>query len=303
MSTDQGISRISSHRFTKASERQLSGLHLLSCYLGGILTQIAWFVLLLGSAMSWGMVPNADLTFLKFMGQEILYSEATIKESIKTRVSEGGGEDEPGEPIYENRFYFEINGQPYEGTSYSVGNLLTPGTKVDIEYPASDPRIARIEGMRANMFSPIALLILVLPSVGILLLFLASRRAGRIVNLLRNGKVSLATIAEVEPTNVRINDRTVCRYTLVFNDEFDVPHRTQFSTHRDDLFSNSQEEKKKVLYHPDNPTNAVLVDLLPSGIRFDSSDRPLSGTLPMIKILFPLATLVVNCVGFYKVFI
>lgn len=208
---------ISSFQYTRSNLRELSGLHLVSCYVGGFLAQIGWLVLLVGSMGSWNLIAKAGFEYLKYTNEQIVF-------------------------------------------------------------------------------------ILVVPLSGILLLFWAYRKARPVVNLLRNGRIALATVVEKEPTNVEINDQPVYRYTLEFKDSFDSPHRTKASTHRSDIFSQDIGQKKKVLYNPDNPSNAVVVALLPKGIRFDISENLLTAILPKANIILPLATLVFNFFNFVKVF-
>ena len=87
--------------------------------------------------------------------------------------------------------------------------------KVTIEYWPDDPRVSRIRGMRISPFGPLALLVIIFPTVGAAViiggLFYGQSRA----RLFRNGELAFATVTECRA--YRAKGRTGPWYSL---DEF-----------------------------------------------------------------------------------
>lgn len=136
--------------------------------------------------------------------------------------------------------------------------------------------------------------------VGAVMAGLSFRRGLKLLKLLRRGILTRAKLVEKTATNVEINERTV--YKLKFR--FEVGGRRYAAmarTHEPELLEDDAQES--VLYLPDDPSQASLVDHLPGKLEVkertvDCSERRafLQLVLPVI-VLLELVVFVVRAVA------
>lgn len=133
--------------------------------------------------------------------------------------------------------------------------------------------------------------------VGAVMAALAFRRGLAVLRLLRRGVLTQAKLAGKTATNVEINERTV--YELKFR--FEVGGRRYAATartHEPEKLEDDAEEP--LLYLPDDPSKASLVDHLPGALQVkertaDSSDKSaLLHLLPPVVFLLALVVFVVR---------
>ena len=165
------------------------------------------------------------------------------------------------------RFRYRVEGEDgyRTGISYRTGYINTGKQKLTIEYLADKPEIARIEGMRTGIMSPLFLLILIpLVLVGLGCFITGWRRGRQVLAVLERGEFTRGRLLTELPTNTTINKRRVMACTF----EYEVSGSTYTVTAKTripELIKDEPEER--IVYNPDNPSQAVLFDLLPPKIR------------------------------------
>ena len=158
-----------------------------------------------------------------------------------------------------------------------------------MEYAPGKPAVARIQGMRTNVFGPGVLFVVIFPLTGIGIFSFGLVRGVRACYLLAHGVQTSAKLSLREPTNMSVNHRTVYDYTFTFKTRAgDVCMASTKTT--SEPFANNAEEH--VVYDPRQPQRALLLDALPGAphIREDGhivTQRPASALLVSI---IPLAS-------------
>jgi hypothetical protein len=234
---------------------------------GGILSQFGWFFFGFGMLFVWLFLPHADLTSFYVFRGPLDQTQGTITASQRTHFSEGGSKGHAGTPIYRDDYTFTIDGNRYDGVSYSTVHSLARGARVTIEYPRGKPSVSRIHGMRRSPVGPSALLAILFPLVGagFLIPGLIQGRKGN--RLLANGKVAFGTFQSKEPTNTRVNGKTV--YKLTFDFTTDTGETCQAVARTCEPDRLEADQPQEVVYDPVTPSFAVLVDNLPGAPRID----------------------------------
>ncbi len=174
----------------------------------------------------------------------------------------------------------------------SKGRGIQIGTTITIEYPEEKPQYSRIKGMRRQVFGPAALFVVIFPIIGLLFIFFGIKKYLRAIRLLKNGELTKGKLISKVPTNTKVDEQTAYKLTFRFKDkignEFDVLEKT----HQTHLFEDDNEES--LLYMPDNPEYAILIDSLPGSFSFDGKGNiqsiSISKLIPLLII--PLLTLV-----------
>lgn len=253
-------------------------------------SQIGWFVFGFGMIFAWVFIGHADFSIITFRGPH------AAKTGKVTRV-ETTGASVNDTPVIANHYEYSVAGVHYDGTSYSVGGRASEGEEVTIEYDEDHPEKSRISGMRRAQFGPGITFIAIFPLIGVLFVAFATRSGLRRTRLLRCGVLTNGKLLGRERTNVTINDRPVWRLTFEFTGRDGRRHEATASTTDTDRLED--EGSEPLLYDPDNPSFAYVLDELPSRPEFEPNGelrgRPrgyLSAILPGIVIaanLFALA--------------
>lgn len=159
---------------------------------------------------------------------------------------------DPSEVIYFGNF-LEFEGQ------YSIGQ------PVDIEYLKKTPALSRFKGRDRKNFDQIMFLGGVgAVFVGLFFLVPSSKRTRKERKIIMAGIPAEGKLVLAEPTNVRVNEQPVYKLTFEFRSGRNTSERCSIRSH---LIRNlSREHKEKLIYDPRKPSNAVVIDTLPSPV-------------------------------------
>jgi len=257
---------------------------------GGQASQIGWLLLGFGLIFFWAFVCRADLTsWYRFRGA-LAVAEGQVTRSRDTGASEGGSKSRRGTPIYKNEFRYLVDDKEYRSASYAVGVRLPAGRMVTVQYLANDPAFARIRGMRTNVFSPAVLFVMLFPLTGLGLVVFALSRGAKACRLLRDGIPAIAKLIAKQATRVKENKRTVYKLTFEFQTGDGRAARATARTNSPEKFQDADEP---LVYDPEKPDRAVMLDNLP-GEPHIGEDGHVYCRQPMralFSIVLPLATL------------
>ncbi|MCO7224284.1 DUF3592 domain-containing protein [Pleionea sp. CnH1-48] len=231
---------------------------------GGATNQGAWLFFGFSCIFFWIFAATADLSFIYYQG-EVKKTQGQIFESYETNLEV----NERSVYAYHYRFFLEGQGE-FEDVSYSSGRRYGSGDNVTIEYPAGSPDKSRIAGLRRSEMGPWAALIGVFAFVGLLWLLLKLKASIKVTSLLKRGVIGEAVLASKERTNTEINDQTVYKLTFRFTDEKGDEHETVVKTHQTRALTDNK--KEPVIYNPDKPDDAAMLDALPSQPQMDDQE-------------------------------
>jgi len=259
--------------------------------LGSVLCHLGWGLMLFGMVFVWGFDAGGAIhETLRFAGN-VASTEGRTVDWRQTSVSVNDT------PVYETTFSFRsADGYDVTGTSYRTGGYLEPGQSVVVEYVASDPSIARIQGMRTSVAGLGVTFVYIFPIIGLAFAMMGVRGGIRARYLLSEGRLAFAKLISKEPTNTRINNQTVYKYTF----EFEVPdggtYQAVGKTHRTGVLDD--EALERVVYDPRDPNEAKLLDELPCRPAIDSrGDFDTVGASQVLlagaNLVLPTATLAV----------
>ncbi len=263
----------------------------LQALLGGSINQFGWFFFGFGMVFFWLFVCQADLTSWYRFGGRVVTAQGQVTGSSDTGASEGGGKHHRGTPVYKNEFAFVVDDKEYHGASYATGQRLQTGLAVTVEYPTGKPGVARIRGMRTNVFGPAVLFVIIFPLIGLGVISFGLRNGVGACYLLAHGIQTSGRLVSRDPTNMQVNHRTVYKFTFTFK-TLEGEVCTANAKTSTDRFANDVEEQ--IVYDPRHPRSALLLDSLPGAphIREDGhlvSRRPalalLSSVIPLASIL------------------
>ncbi len=257
-----------------------------SILFGGLRLQIGWLFFSIGLCFFWGVALNADISFLYFTGN-IITVEGIATDSFETNVSY----DET--PVYENHYKFTTKeGAEFEDFSYYQGQYIKTGETITIEYPEGKPQYSRIKGMRRQAFGPVALFVVIIPMFGLLIIFFCIKKYLHVIRLLKNGELTKGKLISKVPTNIKVDEQTVYKLKFSFKDKTGNKFNVSEKTHQTHFLEDDDEES--LLYMPDNPEYAILIDSLPKYLSFDEKGNIQS--ISIFKLLplliLPLLTLV-----------
>ena len=244
--------------------------------LNGI-AQIGWFVFGFGRIFFWVFVGNADLSIVTFRGA----IERTTGKVVEVKET---GASENDTPVVANHYEYSVAGQRLTGTSYTTGSRPSVGDPVTVEYKPDNPARSRIEGMRRGQFGPFVFLVTIFPLIGFLMMYFSMKGGFKRSRLLRNGVFTTGTLVDKEPTNMTVNDRRV--YELTFEFTARDGRKCEAKARTTDTARLEDEASEPLLYDPENPSEAFLLDELPgrpelSGVG-EFAPRPLAAFLALI---------------------
>lgn len=265
----------SSLRFAPPPRRVPFSLAIVNALNG--LAQIGWFVLGFGSIFFWAFVGNADFSFITMRGAMTRVT-GVVERVVDTRASEGRRR------IRANHYEYSVAGNTMRGVSYSNDSSLSSGDPVEVEYSVGAPEKSRIVGQRRALFGPAIGFVSIFPLIGLLLVVFATRWGSRRARLLRDGVLTTGVLKTKRPTNTTVNNRRV--FELIF--EFTARDgRKCTATARSSMPDKLEDEREEpLLYDPQNPETAYMLDDAPSRPQFDESGglqaRPVAALLSMI---------------------
>ncbi len=216
---------------------------------------------LVGSLTAAIILGKADLST---MFQSDSFSQST--EGTLTAVTDAHSKENK-HTIYKFDYNFtDESGQTHSGHSYSTNSSLQSGNKVKVEYDAENPEQSVITNMRSSEFPVwVMLLILIFPIVGISFLISNFVKAKKNLNILSNGILTTGKFISKTATATKINNQTVYRVTFEFMDAQKTPRRAEVKTHHPHKLQDEAQEP--VVYLPEQPENAVMLDVLPKIVR------------------------------------
>ena len=242
-----------------------------------VIAQIGWAVFGFGMIFFWGFVTNADFSFITFRGARANAS-GVVTRVVDTSASEGRRR------IRANHYQYSVAGKSFDGTSYSNQSSLSPGESVDVEYMVDSPEQSRIAGQRRKMFGAGVAFVTIFPLIGLALLAGAMRWGSRRGRLLRDGVLTSGVLKAKRPTNMTVNNRRVFELDFEFTAR---DGRKHIAKARSSITDRLEDERQELLlYDPEKPEDAVLIDEAPSRPKLDETGglapRPVAAVLAMI---------------------
>ncbi len=234
---------------------------------GGAMGLIGWLFLAIGTGMLLGFS-----TFVHPLVAARLALDDTA--TVNGRVL--GWSEAPVEvneqPVIGTHFEYAVDGVLYEGISFAVDRAPEPESRVTVVYAVGDPRASRIDGMMAG---PMPLwvigLLLIFPGVGFVFAVRTFRQGGREVRALRHGRPARATATDHRPTGTTINEVPEIAVTFSYTDHLGGRHSVTSKTlEPEDLLDEAEEA---LLYLPERPGVAVLLDSKPDVIAVEADGR------------------------------
>ncbi len=258
---------------------------------GGGFSQFAWIFFGFGMVFFWLFACRADFSsWYRFKGH-LETAKGRVTASSNAGASEGGTKNRRGTPIYRNEFSYVVDDKAYHGVSYATGRNLRAGDTVTVEYAPGKPGFARIQGMRANVFGASALMVVIFPLIGLGGVVFSLVRGVSACALLAQGVPATGKLVSKEPTNRRVNKRTVYKYTFTFKTLTGDVGMADASTAANEFHDGAEEA---LVYDPRRPQRTLLLSSLPGSpqIREDGQivcQRPAMGLWCSIV---PLVTLI-----------
>jgi hypothetical protein len=207
-----------------------------------------------------------------------------------TRV-EATGASENEEPVQASHYEYSVAGSTFTGTSYATGWAPESGAAVTVEYDESDPARSRIEGMRRAMFgvwaAPVSA---IFPLIGLVILIFATRTGMRRNRLLRQGLLTEGVLKKKEATSMTVNRRRVFKLTFEFTDRLGQRH--ELITRTSDPGRLQDEASEPLLYDPDHPKRAYLLDEAPARPQFEMNGELVGRTsMAVASLIIPAAVI------------
>jgi hypothetical protein len=223
-------------------------------------SQIGWALFGFGMIFFWVFVSSADFSFLTFRGPH-----QTVEGHVTGVENTNASENE--QPVQAHHYEYSVAGRLHSGTSYVTGDSLAPGATVTVEYDESDPARSRIEGMRRALFGPGVMFVTIFPFVGLALMIPATITGLKRNRLLREGLIANGKLISKRETNVRINRRPVIELCFEFTAR--DGKRYQAKARTTDTARLEDEAQEPLLYDPNNPTRAYVLDETPARPEFE----------------------------------
>lgn len=199
-------------------------------------------------------------------------SKGIITDIIPTSIKEGTVR------IYKYKFYYQPTHSPINFTlsSYGKNNTLLsksgistsrqPGDTVTVIYSDEHPEVAKIEGMDYKPAPFFILILMMIPLlIGLILLLSQIPNYKKTLRLIREGVIGEAIFISMTSTNIKINDKRVMKLLFRFK-TITGEYEFTYKTNHPEAFRTSG-IKHPILYDPENPNCAILVQALPRKIR------------------------------------
>ena len=264
--------------------RPLGALLRAQMLFGGGMSIAGWLILGFGSMLFWLLGYHADLSEMRFRPAAVARVQGTVLDCRDTNAAINDVE------VIENRYRFELNGIVYSGLSYAAGDCRE-GETATIEYLRDQPEVSRVQGMRRDRFGPWAILIGILPAIGLAMVIACVRRGAVRLRLLRDGMAVPGQFAGKEPTNTRINEKIVYRVAMDYKVQDGSTHRAVVKTTAPEVLHDQAREA--VLYDPARPDRALPIDGLPGKLKLDQYGQFQTGSSWAIVIL-PVLIVAIN---------
>jgi hypothetical protein len=205
-------------------------------------------------------------------------AKGIITEIIPTSIKEGS------QRVYKFNFCYQPSQSKttYSLSSYGINphspfaenkeSDLKPGDTVIVIYSALHPEIAKIEGMDYKPAPFFLLIIMLIPFIaGLILLLFQIPDYLKTLHLIRKGVRGEAFFISMNRTNVKINGRRVMRLLFRYHTK-KGEHEFYYKTNHPEPYRTSQ-IKFPILYDPEIPGSALLIQELPKKIRTIINER------------------------------
>ena len=245
--------------------------------LGGFTPQFGWYFVGFGGIFVWIFGGSQALHNLVFFSGELREVEGTVVSVVKTNTSVNE------HPIYAYHYTYEVGTSSCEGVTKAFGGAYDEGDVVPVEYALADPDRSRIRDLSVDAGWGICIAV-IFPIIGLCFLSTGVRKGIKGARLLRHGELAVGELVAKEPTNVRINDQTVWKFTFCFVAAGGQSCEVVAKTHKTERFAGEEDPgheqhahdaekssaiREPLLYNPMNPHDAVLLDDLPGGPRIN----------------------------------
>ena len=263
-------------RFASPPRAVPFSLSLLTSLNGAV--QVGFAVLGFSSIFFWVFAANADFSSLTFKAAHGRVT-GTVTRVVDTSASQNRSR------IHANHYEYSVAGKSFEGVSYSSGgDSVQQGDRVLVEYFENDPQTSRIAGQRRKMFSGGAAFVVIFPLIGLGFIWGGVRWGNRRARLLRDGVFTTGVLKSKRPTNTRVNNRTV--YVLEFEFTARDGRRCTAKARTSMTERLTDEREEPLLYNPEKPEDAVMLDEASSRPRFDETGalvaRPVAALFAMV---------------------
>ncbi|HEX6095969.1 MAG TPA: DUF3592 domain-containing protein [Thermoanaerobaculia bacterium] len=262
-------------RFTAPPRRVPLSLRVVNFFNGW--AQIGWGVFGFGMIFFWIFGASADFSGITFRNP----GGRTTGHVMKVEET-GASENE--QPISASHYQYSVAGELFNGKSYTTGGAPAVGDEVTVEFDEDSPGRSRIEGMRRAMFGPWAAIVAIFPAIGLVFLIPGTLKGRNRNHLLENGILARGTFVDRRPTNMRINNRPVWEVVFEFHDR--NGQRRECCARAVDTTRLEDEASEALLYDPEDPSKAYVLDEAPARPSFDHNGdlqgRPAAAVLAMI---------------------
>jgi len=242
------------------TERDLSLLLKLKVWFSDVMTVIGGSFLLMGLPFALVFVPFETIFSPGFDD-----TDPVIEGKITEVHTTGASVNET--QVYTYTFtYSPSDGGNYEGIGYSTGKIFEIDDPVQVIYKRNEQQIAKAKELRLSSFPMgVGFIILIFPLVGAILLYFGTKKAINAIRVLKIGEIAYGKFLHKEATNTNVNKRRVYKYTFEFTAKDNKIYQAIAKTH---LYERIEDEEfEKLVYDPDDPENAVILDSLPVAIK------------------------------------
>lgn len=283
-------------RLREAPPRKLDLVTQAVLLFGDLVSQTGWGLFALGSIFFWTTSVNSDLVS-RFDERNIIWKEhaGVILAADSTGTFQGR------EPIWRYQHSFAIDGQRYLGDSYSVGKKFDSGQIVFIQYNAADPKQNHIIGLRSQPFSKRVNLLLLLPLLGLPLIFWPIRKNLKIIKLLKKGDFTRGRLVNKNATGRTQKQGITVLPEMQYDFEFEYKGTKYTSSCRTYLTHLVEdEETEAILFYRFRPTFNLVYDAVPNMPKIDAQGKmmALEGWRSWVLFL-PTFALAVNLVFYW----
>jgi len=232
----------------------------LKIWLGNVITIIGLGFLIMGLPFSFVFISFSTLFDHAFKASDpqckAIISEVIPTNSYINKVR-----------VYEYKYdYQAADGKTYSGLGYSTGKDFDNGAEILIHYLGDKPEVSKANDLRTSEFGGgMTLFVLIFPLIGLIMLFFSTRKTLNQLYILKIGELADGKLLFKTPTNTKINNQTVYALTFEFTASDRQVYQTVAKTHQ--YYRLEDEQFEKLVYDPDMPSNAVLLDALPKGLK------------------------------------
>jgi hypothetical protein len=280
-------------RFTSAfppPPRPVPPLLALGVMFGGFMQLFGALFFSAGMGFAWLFAADVDaLAQLAFHGPTVR-TTATV-----SGVTPSGKEGR--RPLFEVSFGYVHEGVSWSGQGYTFDGLrYEKGQPIQIEVRRNAPGRTRAEDLRIKRYGPEGLVTLIFPAVGIALLMSGTRRGLHALRLLKTGVLTTGRLVKKERTGGHVNNQPIYALTFAFRDQRGGSHTAEARTHETARLTDDSAEP--LLYAPDKPDGAVMLDELPTLVEIRGNGQLAVGNPLTMVFRVALVLLLLGVHGF-----